>query len=184
MADDALDEATVAAATRGEPAALRAVYDALAPVVQGYLRAKGVRDADAVTQDVFLALLPKLPHLRGGSSGLRRLTFSIAHARIADDHRSRAREPQWVPYEAHDDERRAESAEQGAEARLATEAVLAALRVLPADHQEVLGLRIVADLSLEETAAVLGRSVGAVKQLQRRALLALKAALAERKVTL
>jgi RNA polymerase sigma-70 factor, ECF subfamily len=47
----------------------------------------------------------------------------------------------------------------------------------------VLYLRIVADLPIEQVAQVIGRSAGAVKQLQRRALLALRAALAERRVT-
>ena len=53
------------------------------------------------------------------------------------------------------------------------------LSILPPDQQAVLALRIVAELSLEETAQVIGRSVGAVKQLQRRALLALKTAAAD-----
>ena len=35
-------------------------------------------------------------------------------------------------------------------------------------------LRVLADLSLEETAGVLGKSVGSVKQLQRRGLLRLR----------
>jgi RNA polymerase sigma-70 factor (ECF subfamily) len=42
------------------------------------------------------------------------------------------------------------------------------------DYREVLALRVVADLSLEETAAIMGKSQGAVKQLQRRALSALR----------
>jgi RNA polymerase sigma-70 factor (ECF subfamily) len=38
----------------------------------------------------------------------------------------------------------------------------------------VVTLRVLADLSVEETARVLGRTPGAVKQLQRRGLLALR----------
>jgi RNA polymerase sigma-70 factor (ECF subfamily) len=47
----------------------------------------------------------------------------------------------------------------------------------------VVALRTVAGLSLEETADVLGRSVGAIKQLQRRGLLGLRALAEERGVT-
>jgi len=47
----------------------------------------------------------------------------------------------------------------------------------------VLSLRVVADLDLEQTAAVMERSVGSVKQLQRRALLALRALLEPSGVT-
>jgi DNA-directed RNA polymerase specialized sigma24 family protein len=45
------------------------------------------------------------------------------------------------------------------------------------DQRECVLLRIVAGLSIEETAAALGKSAGSVKQLQRRGLLAMKKAL-------
>ncbi len=47
----------------------------------------------------------------------------------------------------------------------------------------MLHLRVIADLSIEHVAQVIGRSQGAVKQLQRRALITLRAVLAERQVT-
>lgn len=40
-------------------------------------------------------------------------------------------------------------------------------------------LRVLGDLSLEETAGVLGKSVGSVKQLQRRGLLRLRELMSE-----
>jgi RNA polymerase sigma-70 factor (ECF subfamily) len=58
-----------------------------------------------------------------------------------------------------------------------TEQVHGLLERLPADYREVLSLRVIADLDLEQTAAVMERSVGSVKQLQRRALIALRAPL-------
>jgi len=48
------------------------------------------------------------------------------------------------------------------------------LQLLPDDYREVLALRIIADLSLEGTAQIMGKTTGAVKQLQRRALAALR----------
>ncbi len=54
------------------------------------------------------------------------------------------------------------------------EATVALLAELKTEHREVLLLRIVADLPLEQVAKVMGKSVGSVKQLQRRALLALR----------
>ena len=44
-------------------------------------------------------------------------------------------------------------------------------------------LRIIADLSIEQVASVMGRSAGAIKQLQRRGLIALRAVLKDRQVT-
>jgi RNA polymerase sigma-70 factor (ECF subfamily) len=42
--------------------------------------------------------------------------------------------------------------------------------LLANDQREVLALRIIAELSLEQTAQVMNRSAGAIKQLQLRAL--------------
>ena len=184
MGTQPITDVVVTAAQRGDSDALRAIYTALAPSVCGYLHAKGVDDPEAVTSDVFLALLPQLDRVRGGAAGLRKLVFSIAHARMVDDHRARSRRPAAVPYEARDDTRAAGSAEDDALSTMATDRVLQILEMLSADQREVLTLRIVADLSVEQVAEIIGRSSGAVKQLQRRGLIAIRQALADRQVTL
>lgn len=181
---EVVTDEVVTAAQEGDPDALRIVYRALAPAVAGYLRTKGVTDPEAVTSDVFLAVFAQLGRVRGGADGLRRLTFSIAHARMVDDHRARERRPASVPYDPQDDRRVVESAEDSAHANSSTEQVLEILDLLPEDQREVLTLRIVADLSVGQVAEIMGRSAGAVKQLQRRALIAVRQALAERQVTL
>jgi RNA polymerase sigma-70 factor (ECF subfamily) len=66
------------------------------------------------------------------------------------------------------------SAEDEALDRLGGDEVQALLGALTSDQRDVLLLRIVADLSLEETATVVGKRVGAVKALQRRGLEALR----------
>jgi RNA polymerase sigma-70 factor (ECF subfamily) len=48
--------------------------------------------------------------------------------------------------------------------------VLALLEALGEDQKEVLTLRIIADLTVDQVAEIMGKSAGAVKQLQRRAL--------------
>ena len=45
---------------------------------------------------------------------------------------------------------------------------------LPDDQRSVLLLRVLADLTVEQVAAVMGRSVGSVKALQRRGLRTLR----------
>lgn len=177
------DDALVAAACTGDETALRAVYLALSPAVLVYLRSRGVADPEAVTSEVFIAVLPKLPRLHGGAAGLRTLVFSVAHARLVDALRAAARRPRTVDYEPSDDDRQAPSAEDDALRSLSRERVAAMLARLPADQREVVHLRFVADLSVEQVAQVIGRSVGAVKQLQRRALVTLRATLPERRVT-
>ncbi len=184
MGGPVLTDELVAAARDGDADALRAMYLALSPQVLGYLRAKGVDDPEAVTSEVFCSLLPRIPQLRGGAAGLKTLTFSIAHARMVDEHRARARRPAGTPYEADADTRVVDSAEDLAQNAIATDRVMEILAVLPPDQREVVVLRVVADLSVEQVATIIGRSAGAVKQLQRRGLVAIRQAITERRVTL
>jgi RNA polymerase sigma-70 factor (ECF subfamily) len=166
------------AAQLGEPWALRIVYDALAPQVHGYLRARGAAEPEELTSDVFLTVFGKLPSLTGGVNGLRTFTFSVAHARLVDALRKQNRRPADLPYEPVRDTRRSPSAEDTAEEAASADRAATLLARLPDDQRTVLALRIIAELSLEEVAETIGRSQGAVKQLQRRALIALKGELA------
>lgn len=150
------------------------VYRKFSGAVLGYLRARGVDDPEAVTQDVFLAFYPKLDGLRGGIQGAKSLVFSIAHARMVDYYRRSGRTPAFSPYESELDGRSTASAEDLALSGVDGGGATALLDGLSPDYQEVLALRIVADLSIEQVAEIMGRTPGAVKQLQRRALCALR----------
>ena len=173
--DPAELEGVFASAQQGRPEALRALYEELAPRVHGYLRARGAQEPEDLTSEVFLTVFSRLGTVTGGAAGLRTLLFSVAHARLVDDLRRRSRRGDAVPYEDWQDDRTAASPEDEAVDRVRTTEVRALLGELPADQRDVLLLRIVADLSLEQTAEAIGRSAGAVKQLQRRGLAALRA---------
>ncbi|WP_258806348.1 RNA polymerase sigma factor [Pseudarthrobacter sp. NS4] len=161
-------------AAGSDPAALfGAAYRSFAGPVQGYLKARGVDDPEAVAQDVFLAFYPKIDGLTGGLQGAKSLIFSIAHARMVDHYRRLERRPQLTPYDPQHDGRTTPSAED--HAMEMSGAATAMLDGLSEEHQEVLALRVVADLSIEQVAGIMGKSTGAVKQLQRRALQNLKA---------
>ncbi len=147
-------------------------YQQHAATVSGYLRSQGIEDPDAVTQDVFLALYPRLADIRGGVEGLRALVFSIAHARVVDHHRRRSRSPTFSEYDPEQDTRTTDSAEDTA--LIARSEAEELLQSLPDDYREVLALRVIADLSLEATAQIMCKTTGAVKQLQRRALTTLR----------
>jgi RNA polymerase sigma-70 factor (ECF subfamily) len=182
--DHAITADVLAAAQRGDGDAFAVIWRELSPAVAAYLSARGVTDPDATTSDVFLAVLPRLRELTGGAAGLRTLVFSIAHARVVDEARRRARRTASVEFDPAVHDAPVPSAEQEAMSRASTERVFELLDRLAPDYREVLSLRVVADLGLEQTAAVMERSVGSVKQLQRRALLALRAELgAESRVT-
>jgi RNA polymerase sigma-70 factor (ECF subfamily) len=63
--------------------------------------------------------------------------------------------------------------------RLAAAPALAALDRLTPDQRDTILLRVLGDLSVEQTAHILGKRPGAVKALQRRALAALRRDISE-----
>ncbi|NUP58306.1 MAG: sigma-70 family RNA polymerase sigma factor [Pseudarthrobacter sp.] len=151
-----------------------AAYRELSPGVLSYLRSRNVEDPEGLTQEVFLALYPKLGEVSGGLKGVKSLAFSIAHARYVDEHRRRLKAPPTTGYDPAADSRCSDSAEDELLAVESSASVASLLNALQRDQQEVIALRVVADLSVEATAEIMGRSPGAVKQLQRRALCRLR----------
>jgi RNA polymerase sigma-70 factor (ECF subfamily) len=172
----------VGAAAAGDPEAFRALYDALAPRVLRYLRSRGVEDPEGMVSEVFLAVHPRLAGLSGGSAGLRTLVFSVAHARAVDDARRRSRRPTSLSYDPEYDDRVTGSAEQLAVQSLEAERAIELMQELNDDQRTVVTLRIIGDLSLEQTAEVTGKTVASVKQLQRRGLVRLRALMAATEV--
>jgi len=170
---DALTDDVLRARAR-DPELFSIVYRTYASQVLGYLTARGVEDAEAVMQEVFLAVLPRLQTVTGGIAGLRTFVFSVAHARMVDDHRRQRRTPVALPFEPDLDGREESSAEDEVLQRISPREVTDLLNELPAEHQEVLSLRLVAGLTVDQVAAVMRKSAGAVKQLQRRALIRLR----------
>lgn len=145
-----------------------------APAVSAFAAARGSREPEDLTSEVFLAVFDRLREFRGDAAAFRSFVFSIAYRRLVDELRMRGRRGETVELIAEEDPRRASSAEEGALARLAGERTVAMLNSLAPDQRDVMMLRIVADLTVEQISAVLGKREGAVKALQRRALVQLR----------
>jgi RNA polymerase sigma factor (sigma-70 family) len=161
------------------------LYESLAPAVAGYLRSQGAADADDLTSEVFLGVFNGLGSFSGTEAQFRSWVFTIAHRRLVDSRRSRSRRPQIDSLEEHGGEAgEATGAEEAALARLGTQRVQRLLAELSPDQREVLALRVVADLTVEQVGEALGKAPGAVKALQRRGLQALRKKLAEEGVPL
>jgi RNA polymerase sigma-70 factor (ECF subfamily) len=141
------------------------IYVALSASVLGYLRARGVPDPEDVTGEVFLQVARDLRGFRDAQDevAVRRWVFTIARNRATDAARRARRRPRSSGAEVPD-----EPATPPAEP-LDSELV-AALLGLTADQREVVALRFIADLPLEDVARMTRRSVGATKALQHRAL--------------
>ena len=174
MLGDTFSSVLTAARAGGEWAWTR-IYDDLAPVVLGYLRARGAREPEDVLGEVFVQTVRDLEFFEGDEKAFRSWVFTIAHHRLVDEGRHSSRRPvEPMPPDELEEALGVGDAEREALARLGMDRVRSLLAVLTPDQQDALLLRIVADLSVDQTAAVMGKRPGAVKALQRRALAALR----------
>jgi RNA polymerase sigma-70 factor (ECF subfamily) len=169
------EDALVASARAGGTWAFGQLWLLLAPVVAAYLRARGVSEPDDVTSEVFLAAFARIGDFSGGGAQFRRYVFTLAHHKSVDDVRRRFGPAARRSVEISEavDPRRDLSAEDQALAGVDPE-LTALLAALPEAQRDVLLLRVVAGLDVAEVAELLGRSEGAVKQLQHRALTTLR----------
>ncbi len=165
-------ETVLAAARLGQPWALSALFRAYSGPVAGYVRARSPAEPDDVVSEVFAAALTSLDRFTGGESDFRGWLFTIAQRRVVDDLRRRSRRVQTTDYQPERDRRAVDSAEDDSLDRLGTDWVRSVLDRLVPDQREVLLLRVLGDLTVEQVARALDKSPGAVKQLQRRGLAA------------
>jgi len=161
------------AARRSEPWAFEAMYRGLAPAVRRYLRAAADDEVDDLTQEVFIGVARGVQRFQGGEDDFRSWVFSIAHHRLVDHHRRRRRQPPLLDPARGD-------VESEAVARLGDQAAQRLVAGLPPDQAEVVLLRVVGDLSVEEVARIVGKRPGAVRALQHRALRRLRRDLGDR----
>jgi RNA polymerase sigma-70 factor (ECF subfamily) len=166
------------AARDGVGSAWETLYRALAPAVAGYFRGQGAHEPEDLTSEVFLALVRSIERFAGDAGQLRSFVFVIAHHRLTDERRRTMRRNGFLhphPIDGVDDGAMTQTiaaqgdAAAGALDRLSREHVEALCETLAPDQRDVVLLRIVADLSIDQVAGVLGKNPGAVKALQRRA---------------
>jgi RNA polymerase sigma-70 factor (ECF subfamily) len=164
----------LAAAQAGAGWAFEVLYRDLSPVVTGYLRLHGAAEPDDLASETFLGVFTGLGGFSGDEDALRSWVFTIAHRRLIDDWRRRSRRPQLTDDAGDLTLLPGGDAEDDALMRVGTDDVHRMCAGLPDDQRSVLLLRVLADLTVEQVASVMGRSVGSVKALQRRGLRTLR----------
>lgn len=167
-------EALLASAKDGSDEAWNELLAPIAPRLIGYLRLRGARDPEAVAGDVFVDVARNIDRFDGDRAGFNSWVFVIAHRRLIDEHRRIDVRPDETLTGEPIEGETTMSAEEEALRAASSEDVTALLSALTAPQRDVIFLRIVADLSVEETARVLNRPVSSVKALQRRGLGALR----------
>lgn len=183
MAFGASFPSILAAARTGADWAWAEIYDELAPPLLGYLRARGAAEPEDVLGETMLQAVRDLPRFNGDEEDLRAWIFTIAQHRLLDAQRRRARRPAEPVSDPEPHGAAPDAAEEVFE-RLASDRFRQLLGTLPADQRDVLLLRLVGDLTVEQVASAIGKSPGAVKQLQRRALASARRELQRHGVTL
>src|SRR5687768_10966673 len=164
----------LAAAQAGAAWAFEVLYRDLSPVVTGYLRLHGAVEPDDLASETFLGVFTGLAGFSGDEAALRSCVFTIAHRRLIDDWRRRSRRPQLTDDAGDLTVHPGGNVEDDALVRIGAADVHRMCAELPDDQRSVLLLRVLADLTVEQIAQVMGKSVGAVKALQRRGLRTLR----------
>ena len=174
----------IEAAQAGESAAWESIYAELAGPVTGYLRSRGAPDPDDLSSEVFYQIARDIHRFKGDETKFRSWVFVIAHRRLIDARRASVRRPATIDRSETHIDVSGDNVEEEVMKNLGTLRMGEIFKNLTEDQQQVLSLRIVGDLSLEETASAMGKRVGAVKALQRRALASVKRLLDEGSVSL
>lgn len=160
-------------AQQGDQAAISELYQANVDVVYRYIWAR-VRDeniAEDLTQQVFLKSLEGLPSYSHTGKPFLAWLYRIAYARIVDYWRQQKRRME-VPL---DEGLPATEPRPGAllEVEADWETAMDLLAQLTDDQQDVLMLRFIGEMSLSQVAETLGKTIGATKAIQHRALASL-----------
>jgi RNA polymerase sigma-70 factor (ECF subfamily) len=137
-----------------------------------YVRIGNQADADEVAGEVFAQMVRSIKTYTERGPGFAPWLYRIARNVVADHHRRRARHPEEVSAEIP--EYPTESLEESIEARERARAIREALSTLPDEQAHLLTLRFAGGLSAEEIGAVMGKSAGAVRIQQMRALQSLR----------
>jgi len=171
-------------AVNGKPHAVEGVLRRIRPLVVRYCRArvggqeKTFASADDVAQEVCLAVLTALPSYRDQGRPFLAFVYGIASHKVADAHRSSARNRSEPVSEVPDIPDLADGPEAQAMLGEFTGRMTKLMETLPEKQREIVRLRVMVGLSAEETAEAVGSTPGAVRVAQHRALGKLRSVLA------
>jgi RNA polymerase sigma-70 factor (ECF subfamily) len=153
--------------------ALAKIHDVYYPSIFRYIayRIDDPQAAEDLASEVFTRLLAALKDQRAPQTTLQGWLFSVAARLVNDHHRRRYRRAHTTLYdELPDDD---DSPADIAEANATRGALREALGELTEEQQTVIALRFGSDLPIRDVAEIMGKTEGAVKQLQVRAIAAL-----------
>jgi RNA polymerase sigma-70 factor, ECF subfamily len=166
-------------AQKGNLNAVGSLYEIHHPGIYQYLyyRVGDTHTAEELTGEVFLKMVHALPTFRATNGAFKSWLYAIARNMAIDHYRRTSNRPQL----AFDDDLglATETAVDAVELKLTQESLQKALQELPELQRDVIILRFLEDLPMDEVAALLHKTYDSIKSLQRRALIGLRQALVE-----
>ncbi|MBC8159939.1 MAG: sigma-70 family RNA polymerase sigma factor [Roseiflexaceae bacterium] len=153
----------------GDHEAFAQIYERYAPTIFRYIyqRVGQLELAEDLHADVFLRVYEGLARYEDRGWPLSSWLYRIAHDRLVDSVRRR---PQWIALPLETCRAQGNDTEKMVGTRLELEELHRSLDALTEEQRDVIRLRFGAELSIQEVAMQLGRSEGAVKALQHRAI--------------
>lgn len=175
--DDAeRSDSELVAAAKDDKEAFGELYERYMPKIYNYVyyRTGNAQDAEDLTARVFYRAMGHIANYEDKGVPFQAWLYRIAHNLVANFHRDQGRR-KIIPlddYIAHT--MRADAPDQQAEAGEEQEQLMAAIRRLPAERQQLLLLKFIEGKSNAEIGEIMQRTEGAIKSLYHRTLLALR----------
>ncbi len=173
--DHAIEQQLILRAQRGDGEAFTPLYREYVQAIYRYVMTR-VNDsplAEDMTGDVFTRAFKSLSGYQDTGKPFLAWLYTIAHARVIDHYRRVARRPVEV-----DVEEQSVVSEQDVEGDVLRDSAMGTIKLVLAqailtltdEQQQVLSLRFIEGLKLEEVAVIMGKNANAIKALQHRAL--------------
>jgi len=138
-----------------------------------YYRTGNIHDAEDLTAKVFFRAIQHIGNYKDQGGPFSAWLYSIARNLLANWYRDNSKRT-MIPIDTITSIHLSEGPENDTEFGESREALLAAIRRLPEDRQDLLILKYVNEESNAEIGRFLGRSEGAIKSLYHRTLISLK----------
>jgi RNA polymerase sigma-70 factor, ECF subfamily len=168
------DDALIRRAQALDPGALAELYDRHFDGIYRYLftRLHHQADAEDLTEQVFLKMVDSIQSYRPRGVAFSSWLYRIAHNMLVDRYRRAARNAVELSAQVRDERPQADPATmaQNSEDR---QRLLEAIRRLTPEQQQVITMRFIDNLDVEEIARLTKRRPGAIHSMQHRALASL-----------
>jgi len=162
----------VARARKGDPVAIEEIFRELQPRLLRFLHSQESRAADDLAAEVWLAVASGISGFEGSWPDFKAWVFAIARNRLADHRRTAVRRRTDVVAAETFESRPADDMpeDEALDKMSGQKAAELIASVLKGEQADVLLLRVLADLDVDQVAAIMQRSPNWVRVTQHRAL--------------